>query len=605
MTGASRTLIKLIGALMAMLTVLSLVACNVNSDENGESNNAVSDSETESGTVEFVESLTLFADGKTDFKVIYPEECDEAVFSAAKTIVTAFDEVGGVEIEYEGDFVKRGEEPDSEAFEILVGDTNRPETQMQKEVLKDQTGYMIVMEGNKLVIYGHTITAVANAANYFVRNYIREPAEATEEGKLSKLIFTSNDEYIYQKEFAIKSIKIDGVELTEYKIVVPEMGYVEKYVAQLFCRHLIRYYGYVPEIITDATSPAEHELIIGKTTRSTLSAEDGKYNIAVTDAGFEAVASSALGYADVLGAMQNKIFDYGKSAVSVAKGESFTGNAASNTLDNSGNLTVMYHNVLGYQSEYVVANRADMALQIYMEYAPDVIGFEEFGGKYRAGAQTLLDGLAAAGYGEICYKNEGGTGNPIFYNKNTLDLVESGYLASRTGDKGTTWAVLEHKATQKKFAVTNSHFAANSNANNDEILANEYRKQDAATAVTVVENIKSKYADILIFTGGDFNSTPDSEPYKVLTDGGLTNVRESVAKSTDFGANNGYPKYNKDYGYYELGNFKSNVSEWAIDHIMVSGDMTGVSLLEYGLATDRVSCSLSDHLPQLLAVKLS
>ncbi|MBQ8850315.1 MAG: endonuclease/exonuclease/phosphatase family protein [Clostridia bacterium] len=601
MMRSGKILFKLIAALLAMMMALSFVACTDTGDgEESENSESQSEIDTTVGEV----PLTLFANGETNFKIIYPENCDDAIFSAVRMLATAFEECGGTEIEYEGDFIPRDEEPDSEAYEILIGDTNRPETQAQKEYLKDQTGYTIVREGNKLVLFGYTVTATVNAVNYFARNYIREPANAAEGGQLTELLFWAEDEYVYQKEFAIKTLTINGTELSDCKIVVPATGYVEKYIAQVFCRHLLRYYGMAPEIVTDAEAAGECEFRIGKTNRTTITAEDGKYNIAIGDSGLDAVANSFMGYADILTALQRKVITYTRSELALKTGDTWTGDASSPTLDQSGDLTVIFHNVLGYQSEYVVANRAELALQIYLEYAPEVICLEEFGAKYRSGAATLISGLRNSGYVEVSDSGNG-VGNPIFYDSKKLDLIEKGYKASRNGDKGTTWVVLEVKSSGKRFAVTNSHFAANSNANNDAELGNEYRKADAATAVSVYDAIKAKYADIPIFVGGDFNSALGSDPYKVLTDGGLTSVRDTAVKTTEYSAQNGHPDYNKDYGYYELSSFKFNAGENAIDHIMTGGNMTGVTVLEYGLSNDKVSCTLSDHLPQLLSVKLS
>ena len=550
------------------------------------------------------DDVVLFENGSTRFSIIYPEAPSDALFAAARSLQAAFATWADVSIDICEEGTDVSADADSTGFEILLGNTVRRASSTVRERMPDVGGYAVAKVGNQLVLYGKDGQAVANAVDYFIKTQLRTPALQEADKKLSRRTFSEIDDYFYTRAGMMTSVKIAGVELQEFRVVVPAEGYAEQYVAEMFCDYLFDYYGgKTPVIVTDKTEPSGHEIIIGNTNRTTVRADAGEYRIAVTDSGLQAVSGHVTGYIELYDALR-KIIPSSKSTVTLTAGEEWTGRLESTAVKKDSDICVMYHNVLGYVDAYPAANRPELTLQIYLAYQPDVIGMQECGqAYYRGDAKTLMDGLSNAWYQEIVFHTQGGTGNPIFYNSEKLTLLNSGYDRARSGDKGTTWAVFAEKANPERiFAVTNSHFAANSNAGGDAERGNTYRVADAQILLKVVEQIKTDYPDIPIIIGGDLNSSAGSDPGRTLRDGGLTHATEFARISPDYSAWIGYPVYDAEKGYYLPRTFVwANISG-ALDHVMFGGNLDRITATEYAILRDPLCCVVSDHLPQLIYV---
>lgn len=576
---------------------LGVLACTKQESPTPNSDTDTQLSETQAELQDFI-----FKDGATDFYIVFPETPSATVFGAVRELQEAFKEYGGVDIAIKEEGLDIVSVPSSQTREILVGDVDRAETEAVKADMTDIGGYAIARRGEKLVICGGSPAMVVKGVDYFITTYLKLPALKNESKTLSELSFGADDDYFFVRIGLMTSIKINGAELENFKIITSDTGYTEKYAAELFADYLYTYYGRkTPNIFTDDTAYAGKAVIIGKTARTTITAPEGEYRIEVTENGIEAVSSSVAGYMDIFNTLKT-VLPSSSTTVELKLGDVWTGKITNYTAIAEPDIKVMYHNVLGYVDKYPAANRPDMALQIYLEHSPDVIGFQEFGqAYYRAYAENLTDGLRAAGYVEICFKSQGGTGNPIFYNSETLTLVDSGYAKARSGDKGTTWAIFNTK-DGKTLAVTNSHFAANSNAGGDATRGNTYRVADARTLLDVVSSIKTSYPNIPIIVGGDFNSSTSSDPGRTLKDGGLTHATEIADKAADYSAWIGYPVYDADRGYYLPRSFVWANIAGALDHIMLGGDTSGIEVKEYAILNDKLACVVSDHLPQMLYV---
>ncbi len=586
-------------ALLSLVCVLlGGIACRSGNTEPVISSDDSSETDAPSGDV------VLFENGTTAFSIIYPENPSDALFVAARNLQSAFSTYAGVSMEICEEGIDVKADAESTGFEILLGNTVRKASSSVKEQMPDAGGYAVAKVGNQLVLYGKDGQTVANAVDYFIKTQLRTPAYKEPDKKLSKCTFSEIDEYYYTRVGIMTSVKIAGTELQDFRVVVPAEGYAEQYVAEMFCDYLFAYYGgKTPVIVTDKTEPAGHEILIGNTNRTTVKADAGEYRIAVTSTGLQAVSGHVTGYIELYDALR-KAIPSSKSTVNLSVGEEWSGWLESTAVKKDSDISVMYHNVLGYVDKYPAANRPKLALQVYLAYLPDVIGMQECGqAYYRSYAKVLMDGLHDAGYQEIVFSTQGGTGNPIFYNSEKLTLLDSGYDRARSGDKGTTWAVFAEKANPERvFAVTNSHFAANSNAGGNAERGNTYRVADAQTLLKVVEEIKTDYPEIPIIVGGDFNSSAGSNPGKTLRDGGLTHATEFAKVSPDYSAWIGYPVYDDEKGYYLPRTFVWANIGGALDHVMFGGNLNKITAPEYAILKDRLCCVISDHLPQLIYV---
>ena len=264
--------------------------------------------------------------------------------------------------------------------------------------------------------------------------------------------------------------------------------------------------------------------------------------------------------------------------------------------------SIMFHNVWGYTIKVnPLSARADLAMEIYREYMPDIIGFQEVSNPHYEQATVVFNGLKQLGYQEIRFLRFG-YGNPIYFNSRKLYPVECGYQRARRGDKNNIWAVFADRDSDKPvFALINSHFAADSNAERNHELGNQYRADDARSLVKTVGMIHQHFPGIPVITGGDYNSGGDSEAIKVLYENGLVNVRELIPDATPVSPFRA-PKYIEEEDRYaycrkpELPHAKH-----CIDYAMTYGPTKDtVELRDYRVLTDNISYLTSDHKPHIL-----
>ena len=400
---------------------------------------------------------------------------------------------------------------------------------------------------------------------------------------------------------------INQCDMQKYYIVYPAEKSIEAFLAEELAKTIEDVIGKRLPVVSDHHVTAEHEIRLGKTNRTTLQTENRySYRIAVVEKNLEIVTDTVFGYDDALTALDTALHD--ESKTEWKNGDEWTGSVSNApVIPAEYDLCLLYHNILGYLPWYPALNRAEMGLEIYREYMPDIIGLQEVSKFYYADTIKTVRELESLGYEEIRFPRYG-YGNPIYYNAEKLMLLECGYKTARPGDKGTTWSVFEIKRSGgKTFAVMNSHFAADSNApNHDPVMGNVYRTEDAKTLVQVVEMTKQRYPGIPIFTGGDYNAALGSDPINAAQAGGLVCIRDTLQDHTycDFCAYNGYPGYDKDANRYHYEAFHLRPTAHNIDFVMLAGAQAGVQIQDYVILKDRISCTVSDHLPHLCHITL-
>lgn len=147
--------------------------------------------------------------------------------------------------------------------EILVGNTNRKESEEAREYLKITAGgkkddFLIGSMENKIVIIGTTEEATVNAVKYFLENYFKEKSVAG--GIL----------YVHKTEGEFRVAKILGHDPGEYVIIRPHLNF--SYLAEAELEKLAKIsedeYGFVIDICHDNVAPvSDCEIIIGLANR--------------------------------------------------------------------------------------------------------------------------------------------------------------------------------------------------------------------------------------------------------------------------------------------------------------------------------------------------
>ncbi len=229
-------MIKKVLALM-MLTVMLLTlfsACKKNNADNNSSNEL----EINTADISFVD-----ADGIATYNIVRPENGTMGETAVAAKVFKKYKEVFSANPKNTSDEVA-----DEGGFEILVGETNRPESAQVKQQLVDNNSkaasYTICSIGNKIVIMGMSKAALESAVTYFMDNYL---TGSVVEGGIN---------YTYVDEGSYNVITIGGeTNLGLYTIVYPRynMSYVTKIEIDRLVDSFVTATGFAVDTTTDFT----------------------------------------------------------------------------------------------------------------------------------------------------------------------------------------------------------------------------------------------------------------------------------------------------------------------------------------------------------------
>lgn len=598
------TLKRFLACLLLLGLLLSAVGCNgttSDTDGNGtdDATNGTAADTTEAQTEVSVKVLDLIKGGKTEYVIVFSEDASEAIISAANDLKAAIRTYTGASVKCKDDFL--GHSTAAATHEILIGTTNREESAAAMTGLRAGE-FTITVQGEKLVIGGLTERATENAVARFINDFLKRSDTLFEGCKDGSLSFSVEDTVTTKLNFTVESLTVNGVPITELQIVIPTDYMAERGVAKLLARHLRIYTGYIIPVITEDAYSGDCAIIVGKTKHSTLTAQNGKFVCEVTAAGLEIVSDTQFGYAEAYFEIQNTLLATNKTTVALKTGDRCEGSdAAPADLERKGDLRVMYHNIWGTLNDNersYLGDRNGYSKAIYDAYKPDVLCMQESWDAYIA-ADKLLFPWLKANYGSL---DNSGKKNYIYYNQDTVELIESGYLKINSGDSGSAWAVFRHRATGELFGVINVHFPSNYGVENNPDLANQRRVLDAQTSVRAMENILEKYPDIPIIHGGDYNSTVANQPISILKNAGLTNARMLTNDSSAWGTHFKGPTYLDDDDTFSFRIMANPKVENAIDHIMLRGS---VQVERYHVLNDLLALTASDHLAHFVDLSFS
>lgn len=166
-------------------------------------------------------------------------------------------------------------------------------------------------------------------------------------------------------------------------------------------------------------------------------------------------------------------------------------------------------------------NRKDWLARIVADNQTDIAGFQEVLAGQLEDLKERLKDMDAYGVGRDDGK-AAGEFSPIFYRRDRFELQEKStfWLSStpdEVGSKGwdaalpriASWVKLKDRQSGKQFYVLNTHF--------------DHRgvQARAESAALIVKYVRAKFADHPVILTGDFNTTPDSEPYRTITGAGI------------------------------------------------------------------------------------
>lgn len=109
----------------------------------------------------------------TEYTIIRSEEASQSDINQAIRLRQAIVDGTGANISLGTDWVKRGVEVPATGLEIVVGDTNRPQTVDARENQLRERDWGIFFSGDRVTITGGSDEATVEAVEYFIANWHR------------------------------------------------------------------------------------------------------------------------------------------------------------------------------------------------------------------------------------------------------------------------------------------------------------------------------------------------------------------------------------------------------------------------------------------------
>ena len=244
-----KNMIRIIAAFLCVILVVGAVGCT----------------NTTTKTQIITDADIVGSDGRFIYTIVFPKDIDdknvkEEITTLSKQLRETFD------IRVDAGTDEKIAEPESEAFEILVGNTNREESKTALDYLNSTRlntleDYLIKVIGEKIVIVANSDEVLAKAVRYFTSTYAIGYAEFTPLGE--------GYEYIFKQEYAITDATVAGANINEYVIVVPEISsFLWRDKATEFANSFKEDLGIEVKVATDNKAKAsEKEILIGNTNR--------------------------------------------------------------------------------------------------------------------------------------------------------------------------------------------------------------------------------------------------------------------------------------------------------------------------------------------------
>lgn len=235
-------------------------------------------------------------------------------------------------------------------------------------------------------------------------------------------------------------------------------------------------------------------------------------------------------------------------------------------------------------------NRKELAASMFVFHHADIVGVQEALHGQMEDLDQLLpeydwigvgrdDGAEAGEYSAIWYRPDRleVLHQETFWLSETPDQPGFGWDASY--NRVVTWARFRDRESGAEFYVFNTHFD-----NRGEVARRESAKM-------LLDRVAAIAGDLPVIVTGDFNSQPDSEPYRIITD------PADPEHLTDSKTVSQYPHHGPNLTFSGFENIGAP-GDQPIDYIFIKGD---VRVLLHGTLSDTFDGRFpSDHMPVLI-----
>ena len=552
--------------LSAFMLLTLLVSCN-NVGDGTEESSTESESATEKMSTLDADIIRLVENGEARFYIV----CEDmkSYGNIVDYISSDLREKSGVSFK-----TMPGEDPSLGLHMIYVGG-NYAELFPQAEIKLSYKGYAAVYEGGNIYLCGNTATEIKSAASKLCSQISAKEYVKTDENGLTDMEIPTSLMFVYNPGYTVKDPTILSAHISEYQIVIPKNGgYLAEYQAQLISKRLAEDTGFILNIVTDDHSAKDREIILGNTSRKSLSMPDDPYAYSLKGEGGNLYLSFGSGNAF------SGIIDNLKNLFCTADIDiSGTVDKSACIERSSDEIRIMTSNVLDTKTEHSYALRTEIFVDLYLTYMPDFIGLQEASNFKKALSEKM-----SAYYTLI---DQNGHHIPILYRKdiwkpsvNEDDEVIKSF--ERFGNMwGYEWVMFERiDDPTVKVIVMNLHF------HNGNAMWSDLREGEMAKVNAEVKRLEALYSDIPMFVTGDYNTHQKSAPtadgrkdtFADIIDG--TKLQTGAALTED----------------------RTSDWEYVIDNICTNSEL--VDVVRHKTVNYTVMQISSDHRPYFIDVKL-
>ncbi len=457
---------NLLLALFAVSTVISLVSC---------------------GSTKVISPSSL-----PGYTVICSQSADSEQKAAVDAMKHNLDSLLGSEIPLHDD----GESP--VALEILVGETNRPESETFMNSLRYRDhGFAVV--GDKIVIGGHTQETLGLAMEAFY-----ETLTKISNGEKVKL---TEGEYVTRETYAFEDTSVCGLSSKNLSVVYAD--HKGKEFAFCLAEALSSRCGYAIKAISqqESASVSGNLILLGVSGQRGLTAPKPSGPAATyVESASDAVllAGGEFGFEHLCYTLLAEVLS--------GTGDSVPLPSLSDKA-NSLLRTVSYNVLVSQRSEQRIKALIDSIRQM----KPDTVGLQEANAAWMKDFASYLPEYASVGVGRDGPNSEG---TFILYRKDKFTLLDSGtrwlsdtpkYISKFRDSKYLrtyTYAVLKRNSDGAVFVHVNTHLDL-------------YESVQTKQTGVLLKELK-QFKDYPIVITGDFNCTSESDSYKLIAKTGYS-----------------------------------------------------------------------------------
>lgn len=448
------------------------------------------------------------------YSIVYAEEgLNEALYRELQTLRNTLRERFGATLPVRNDFVRENDSAHAVGeYEILVGETNRPESRAVCAELHRDRDYIIRLCGKKVVLAGLSHESVLAAVRAF--SGLLPPAGA-------ESFFLPEAERFVKGDYAVSEASLNGTDLGAYTLI---------YENRPACRTLAERLG---DVIRERTGYLLPTAAAGAAVPAGPCIRIGSIGVLP-----ENLPASPCFYA---GAAGGDVLLYGSDIPQLYRAvnrllealRTAEGNAALDVRDGAvscedTSIRSMSFNLLVHN---MTEARVERVLTMIRKHLPDTLGVQEASEAWMA---ALRDGLgteyASVGVG----RDAGGSGehSAIFYRRALFEVEESG-TRWLTGTPDTvsrvdgsicnrifTYAILRRRTDGKRFLCVNTH--------------TDHAKDPAVrlAQVQALTAFLEKYAGVPTVISGDFNEIASEPSVRHLMESGFVTASD-VALEAD------------------------------------------------------------------------